>query len=75
MLLPDFVDIIKQYDTVFLCETKLSDEDILHLPSEYTYLLKNRNKYVRKSGGLALIYRKEIEQYITFIETKGDFIQ
>jgi len=52
LLLPDFVDIIKQYDIVFLCETKLSDEDILHLPNEYTYLLKNRKKNVRKSGGL-----------------------
>jgi len=37
--------------------------------------LKNRKKYVRKSGGLAIIYRKEIEQYINFIETKSDFIQ
>ena len=75
MLLSDFVDIIKQYDTVFLCETKLSDEDILHLPNEYTYLLKNRKKIYKKTRGLAIIYRKEIEQYINFIETKSDFIQ
>jgi hypothetical protein len=75
LLLSDFVDIIKQYDTVFLCETKLSDEDILHLPNEYTYLLKNRKKIYKKTRGLAIIYRKEIEQYINFIETKSDFIQ
>ena len=38
---------------------------------------KIEKKYVRKSGGLNCynLYKKKIEQYITFIETKSDFIQ
>ena len=74
-MLPDFNDIIKQYDLLFFCETKLDEYDVLDLPEGYSYFLKNRQKFERKSGGIAIIFRKELEKYIHFLQNECEYVQ
>ena len=55
-------------------ETKLSDLDQLKLPVGYDYVTKNRKICKKASGGLAVIYRKSLANYLKFHETESEFV-
>ena len=65
---PDFVDKIKDNDITCLVETKFDDVDDLTIDG-YTSFFKNRKKFVRKSGGTAVIVKNSHMKYIKFVET------
>ena len=55
-------------------ETKTDDLDKFKIPG-FEVEMKNRKKYIRKSGGIVLIYRENLEDRIdTKIETESQFI-
>ena len=54
LLCPDFVDIVQNHDISFFAETKLTDFDCVNLPPNYVCKTKNRSKFQKASGGLAI---------------------
>ena len=65
---PDLVGKIKDNDITCLVETKFDDVDDLTIDG-YTSFFKNRKKFVRKSGGTAVIVKNSHMKYIKFVET------
>ncbi|CAC5411896.1 unnamed protein product [Mytilus coruscus] len=62
------------YDIVCLTETKLDNLDIIE-DKEFIFLYKNRKKISNyKSGGIALGYKKELENFIIPVETDSSFV-
>ena len=75
LISPEFHEVINSYDIIFCTETKLDDLDILNLPLGYNYHLKNRKKYKRKSGGLAIIYKEILQPILKFHKTNSEYVQ
>lgn len=71
----EFNDIVQKYDVCFLVESKLDDLDIIEVPNGYTYVTKNRKKMAKKSGGIVIIYKKNIEKNLSIIESNSQFVQ
>ena len=60
----DFLSLISSHDTTAICESKLDDTDAVDLPG-YVAFNKNRGKFRRKSGGVLLLIKEELEQYVS----------
>ena len=60
---PDFDTFINQYDFVCITETKLDDFDSINIPG-YTFFGINRKNARRKSGGVGLLVKNTLSQYI-----------
>ena len=57
---PDFIILLEKYDIVCIQESKLDIFDIIDVP-EFTFFSKPRKeKYLRKSGGLAYFIKNTI---------------
>ena len=56
MMFPEFEQLIKKHDIICISESKLSDVDTVDIEG-YTAFYKNRQKYVRKSGGILLLVK------------------
>ena len=59
-------DIIKAHDICIFVETKLNELDVLNLPEGYVYVVRNRKICKRASGGIAVIYKKELNSVLKF---------
>ena len=73
--LVEFTNIIESYDILVFVETKLDDLDVLDVPKNYSYVTKNRTKMCKKSGGIVIIYKKILENYLSFIDNECQFVQ
>lgn len=72
---PDFIEYINNYDIIGLQETKMDDLDTVHIEG-YKVFVKNRKSVLRrKSGGIALLVKQELCQFIKLIETESKLIQ
>ena len=74
LLCPDFVGLIADHDICIFVETKLSDLDNLDVPVNYECVKKNRKKCKKASGGIAVLFKKELKSVIKFHDTKNEFI-
>jgi hypothetical protein len=75
LLCPEFIDIIKAHDICIFVETKLNELDVLHLPESYVYVVRNRKSCKRASGGIAVIYKKELNSMLKFnIKKDSQFV-
>ena len=75
LLNPDFELFINKYDIIVFVETKTDEFDELKLPDDYNYFIKNRKKCNKKSGGIAIVYRKVLHSCINFLKSESDFVQ
>ena len=76
LIIPEFQSLIQGYDIIGVQETKCDDYDSLVL-SEYIFHVKNRKHFMkRKSGGIAIAYRKCLDHYITptCVESKSKLV-
>ena len=48
---------IKKYDILIFVETKTDEFDEINLPGGYSYHVKHRKKFKRKSGGIIIIFK------------------
>ena len=75
--LPDFVEFIESHTINCFVETKINEIDIdnLSIPAGYNGKFKYR-KYCSKvkSGGIGIIYKGQLEEFITEIKTYSDFV-
>ena len=70
---PEFKDLIEQHDILCLQETKTDDLDEFEIDG-YEIKMKNRVKYGRvNSGGITLIYKRELNEFIYIHETECKF--
>lgn len=74
LIVPEFQDLICKYDLIFLTETKAGEGDIFDLPYGYKIKMKNRSKCLSKSGGIAVIYKKQLEQYLKFFKSDSEYV-
>ena len=71
---PEFTDMIQKYYLFFVTETKLDSTDIISIDG-YTFKSKPRKqKLIRKSGGLSVIVKSNLDKYIEIINTESDYI-
>ena len=49
---------VDKYLIYIFVKTKLDNFDGIELPVDYVYMTKNSNNFVKKSGGIAIIYKK-----------------
>lgn len=75
MLNPDFSELILKYDVLIFVETKLDELDTIDLPNDYLFYCKNRKGCKRKSGGIIIIYKKCLSNFIKFIDSESDVVQ
>ena len=75
--LPDFIDFIESHTINRFVETKINEIDVdnISIPVSYKGKFKCR-KYCSKvkSGGMGIIYKGELEEFITEIKTDSDFV-
>jgi hypothetical protein len=70
LLFPEFIELICKHDIICLVETKLEDIDVVKI-NGFTCFMKNRRKYISRSGGIALLIRNDFLPYIRVIENRG----
>jgi exonuclease III len=71
---PEFKDLIKRHDILCFQETKTDDIDVLEIDG-YEIKMKNRVKYGRvNSGGITLVYKRELNEFINIHETECKFV-
>ena len=63
---PDFLSLISSHD---IFESKLDDIDAVDVPG-YVAFYKNKGKFRRKSGGVLLLIKEELAQYVTVFESR-----
>ena len=61
---PDFLSLISNHDMIAIPESKLHDTDPADVPG-YVAFYKNRGKFRRKSGGVLLLIKEELAQYVS----------
>ena len=66
---PDFLSLISNHDIIAISESKLDDTDAVDVPG-YVAFYNNRGKFRRKSGGVLLLIKEELAQYVTVFESK-----
>ena len=66
---PDILSLIFNHDIIAISESKLYDTDAVDVPG-YVAFYKNRGKFRRKSGGVLLLIKEELAQYVTVFESK-----
>ena len=64
---PDFTEFIGSHDIICISESKLSNTDFVHFDG-YTPFFKNRLKCTRKSGGILVLIRNSLANYVTVYE-------
>ena len=75
LLNPDFNLLIKQYDILVFTETKTDNYDVLELPNDYTFYVKHRKNCKKKSGGIIIIYKKNLETFLNFLSSESEYVQ
>lgn len=73
-LYPEFTELIKKYHVIGISETKLSKYDNINLPAFDVYY-NSRQNCIRNSGGLALLIKKNISEWVTIMNNNSEFIQ
>ena len=68
---PEFVEYADEFDIICLTETMLDDLDSIDLFG-FACVMKNRSKFKRKSGGIAVLIRNELLDRITIVENKSN---
>ena len=66
---PDFLSLIFNHDIIAISESKPDDTDSVDVPG-YVPFYKNRGKFRRKSGGVLLLIKEELAQYVTVFESR-----
>ena len=75
--IPDFTEFIESHIIYCFVETKINylDIDNLNLPQGYNGKFKCRNDCSKiKSGGIGIIYKDNLETFITEITTDSEFV-
>jgi hypothetical protein len=75
LLNPDFETLINNYDILVLVETKTDEYDNIKLPNEYACYVKHRKLFIKKSGGIIIIYKKILSNFLKFIQSDSEFVQ
>ena len=71
---PEFIETLACHDVLCVTETKLDDTDVISIPG-YNFMSQHRKqKYLRKSGGIGIIYKSTLENKIKIIDTESDYI-
>ena len=63
------MSLISNHNIIAITESKLDDTDTVDVPG-YVAFYKNRGKFRRKSGGVLLLIKEELAQYVTVFESK-----
>lgn len=71
---PDFFLFMETYDILIFQETKIDQLDHLNLPNGYSYKAKHREQCTRKSGGIIIIYKSQIDKFLEFPESNSSFV-
>ena len=61
---PEFIDLIRNYDILGIQESKTDDCDFVNIPGYNVYFNNRENLSRRKSGGIVLLVRKELHNFV-----------
>ena len=61
---PEFIELIKNYEIIGIQESKTDDCDDIKVPGYNVYFNNRENLSRRKSGGIALLIKEEIQKYV-----------
>ena len=61
---PEFIDLIRNYDIIGIQESKTDDCDFVNKPGYNVYFTSRENLSRRKSGGIVLLVRKELHNFV-----------
>ena len=61
---PEFIELIKNYEIIGIQESKTDDCDVINIPGYNIFYNNRENLSRRKSGGLALLVKEEIQNYV-----------
>jgi hypothetical protein len=75
LLNPDFENLIKSYDVLVFVESKLNKLDELKIPHDYSVYSKCRKKCKRRSGGIAIVYKKSFSIFLNFLNSESEYVQ
>ena len=74
LLYPEFVNLLNKHDILCFTETKTDDLDVIN-HEDFIFHIKNRKKISNfRSGGIALGYRKSLQNLIHPIKTDSQFV-
>ena len=73
-IFPEFHEFTSAYDVIGFQETKTDQLDDLILPGFILKFKHRTNLAKRRSGGIALAYKKELSNFITVIDSPNQLI-
>ncbi|MEW8546031.1 MAG: endonuclease/exonuclease/phosphatase family protein [Candidatus Thiodiazotropha sp.] len=71
---PDFVEYFDRFDLICFVETKLEDIDVISIPGFQCFSQPRKQKYIRKSGGIALFAKDKFFEHCKYLVTDSDYI-
>ena len=70
----EFRDTLSNFDFFCVTETKLDHNDVISVPG-YSFISQIRKqKFIRRSGGIAVFYKNTFESKIKVIPSESDYI-
>ncbi|CAG2205913.1 DUSP10 [Mytilus edulis] len=63
------------YDILIFLESKTDEFDILGMPDGYKYFAKHRTKFKKKSGGIIICFKSNLEKFLKFPKSNSEFVQ
>ena len=73
-LFPEFHELISNYDIIGCQETKTNQMDDLTLPGFILKFKHRANLPRRRSGGIALAYKKNLSHFINIIDSESKLV-
>ena len=72
---PEFKDFINRYDIIGLCETKLTDFDVVEVDNFKIVCNNRKQKCIRESGGISFLIKTELLNIVKVLPNKSEFVQ
>ena len=71
---PEFQETFAKFDLFCVTESKLDDTDVISLPGHCFLSQIRKQKFIRRSGGIAVFYKEKFEDKIKILSTESDYI-
>ena len=71
---PEFASTIRQYDIIGLQETKTDDLDDISFENYNLHFLNRNHMSKRKPGGIALMYKRSMTEYIKLLDSDSKLV-
>ena len=71
---PEFIEFINKYDIIGITESNMTKIENLELKNFSILKTKERPFYIRASGGITVLVKNDIKEFVNYIDTESEFV-